>query len=130
MTERFPVLAAVVTALILVAVLLPGSAIPRLPDEWPGVDKLAHLLMFLAWATALHADFGLVSARRVVAAFAACVAFSLLTEVLQLFVEGRAFDPMDGLADLAGFSAGVLARKTLARPLAKLARKRTNAIFS
>jgi len=92
------------TLLILVAVLLPG---PQLPDiNIVGIDKLAHFALFMIWATALRRDFG--NNFRWPWVFAVGVAFSILTEILQIMVEGRSFDYADILADGVGLIAGIL----------------------
>ncbi len=106
-----------VASLILVAVLLPGSALPEGPGI-PGFDKFVHFCLFAALAAAAHLDFGLEGARRLAWALAAAVAFSSLTEALQLLVDGRAAELLDMVADLAGFAFGLAVR----RPCAVLAR--------
>jgi VanZ family protein len=92
------------TVLILVAVLLPGS---RLPDvNIVGIDKLAHFTLFTTWATAVRRDFA--PNFRWPWVLATGIAYSVLTEVLQIKVEGRAFDYADILADGAGLIFGML----------------------
>jgi VanZ family protein len=51
--------------------------------------------------------------------FLAGLAFSLLTELLQLLVEGRTFDPYDMLADAVGLMIGLL----VSGPVLKLVSK-------
>lgn len=106
------------TALILVAVLLPGSSLPDTPGI-PGLDKMVHLALFLMLAVSVQLDFNLSGFRRLSLAAAALIVFSSLTEALQLFVEGRSADVLDLLADMAGLLAGLVAR----RPLASFALK-------
>jgi VanZ family protein len=117
MIERFPLFTVLATALILVAVTIPGNALPDMPATWFGIDKIAHLLMFLVWAAAVHADFDLATFRQILPAFIGCAVFSVLTEILQLFAEGRSFDLFDSAFDMLGFIIGVFARNFLLRPL-------------
>ncbi len=118
MAKRFPFPTAATAALILVAVLLPGSALPDGPGI-PGFDKLVHALLFITLAAAAHLDFGLDGPRRVAFALVAALAFSALTEALQIAVDGRSSELADMLADMGGFAVGLAAR----RPLAGAARK-------
>jgi VanZ family protein len=92
-----------VTLLILVAVLLPGSAVPDV--NFIGFDKIVHIGLFGLWALAVRYDFRLV---KFSLAFIIGLSFSLLTEVLQVFVEGRTFDWFDMIADCIGLSIGLL----------------------
>ncbi len=101
-----------VTALILVAVLLPGSSLPDSPSI-PGFDKMVHSVMFLTLAVAMHLDFKLEGKRRLITALVVGLAFSALTEALQLLVDGRASELFDMLADMAGFIVGIIARSPL-----------------
>lgn len=93
-----------VTILILVAVLLPGSKIPAVGFQ--GIDKLAHFTLFYLWSLAVRFDFS--TNFKWVVTFIAGLVFSYLTEVLQLLVEGRAYDYYDILADSIGLSIGLL----------------------
>lgn len=115
--HRFPFVLLTVTSLIIVAVTFPGNALPDLGREWIGFDKLVHMLMFLVWAVAFHADFGIETGKNILQAFVVCILFSLFTEFLQLFAEGRSFDLYDGLFDLIGFSVGIIGRKIFVLPL-------------
>ncbi|PKL08355.1 MAG: hypothetical protein CVV51_09420 [Spirochaetae bacterium HGW-Spirochaetae-7] len=107
MIRNFPVLTAIVAALILVAVLLPPSALPDAPGI-PGLDKLVHFTMFIVLALATRRDFNLGGRRRLALAVIAAIAFSVLTEALQLLVDGRSAEFLDMLADIAGFAAGLV----------------------
>ena len=109
MNRRLPILTGSVAALILVAVLLPGSSLPEGPGI-PGFDKLVHFCLFAALAVAAHLDF-CIEGRRLAWALAAAVAFSALTEALQLLVDGRASELLDMVADMAGFAFGLLVRR-------------------
>ena len=113
MISRLPVPTILVTALILVAVLLPGSSLPDTPGI-PGLDKLAHFTLFLMLAVAIQLDYSPSGPRRIWVTIIAALAFSALTEALQLMVDGRSSELMDMLADMAGFLAGMAARRPLA----------------
>lgn len=112
--RRFPSRTAVVAALILVAVSLPGSSLPDGPGI-PGLDKAIHACMFLALALAVWFDFKPSGARGIAAAVAAGLAFAAFTELLQLAVEGRSTELIDGIADMAGYAAGLAASMARAR---------------
>ncbi len=113
MISRLPVPTLFVTALILVAVLLPGSSLPDAPGI-PGLDKMAHFTLFLMLAVAMQMDFSLAGARRLGLALVAVLAFSALTEALQLMVDGRSSEMLDMVADMAGFITGLVWRRRLA----------------
>lgn len=94
----------IVSVLILIAVLIPGSDLPNV--DFVGFDKVVHIGMFGAWAMAVYYDFS-VRGLRHVWAFIAGLAFSLFTEIVQLFVEGRTFDWSDMVADAIGLILGL-----------------------
>lgn len=98
-----------VTLLILVAVLLPGSHVPDV--RIVGIDKVAHFGLFAMWVTAVRYDFG--DRFKWYWALTAGMAFSVLTEVLQILVEGRSFDLTDIIADICGLAFGLFAGKVL-----------------
>lgn len=94
----------IVSALILIAVLIPGK---DLPDVDIGrMDKLVHVGMFTLWALAVRYDFNRKPFPYMVA-FLAGLAFSAFTEVVQILVEGRTFDVYDLLADALGVGVGL-----------------------
>lgn len=101
---------AVVSLLIIIAVLIPGRDLPDV--NIGGYDKLIHMAMFAVWAVAVRYDF---NTRRFSfpLAFIAGISFSALTEVLQLLVDGRSYDIYDMAADAVGLIAGLW----LSRPL-------------
>jgi VanZ family protein len=105
------VLTFVVSILIIIAVLIPGSNIPSV--SFAGVDKFVHITMFASWAVAIAFDFRTVKPWII---FLLGLLFSLITEILQLFVEGRSFDFYDMIADGAGLILGLL----LAKPFIKI----------
>jgi hypothetical protein len=101
----------VVSTLIVIAVLIPGSDLPDISIG--GYDKVVHLAMFAAWAVAVRYDFK--SRFRIPIIFCAGLLFSVITEALQLLVEGRSFDVYDMIADAAGLIAGLLISGPLLR---------------
>jgi VanZ family protein len=100
-----------VSILIIIAVLIPGSNIPDVSIV--GVDKFVHIVMFLSWAIALRYDFPNLKPWLVIVLG---LGFSLFTEVLQLFAEGRTFDLYDMIADVGGLVLGII----LTRPATKV----------
>lgn len=91
-----------VTLLIIIAVLLPGRAIPGV-----GIfqfDKLVHFIMFFVWATAVRRDFPSGAFSKIIITG---LVFSFFTEVLQIVAEDRTFDLYDMLADAVGLIVGL-----------------------
>jgi VanZ family protein len=101
----------IVSVLIMVAVLIPGSKIPDV--SFVGVDKIVHICMFSAWAVAMRFDFRSIKPWRIIVLG---MMFSLLTEVVQIFAEGRSFDFYDMIFDGIGLIIGLL----VAKPIVKL----------
>jgi VanZ family protein len=95
----------IVSLLIIVGVLIPG---PNLPDVGiGGFDKVVHIGMFGLWAIVVRYDFDTKPFRFFIV-FLAGMLFSILTEILQLLVEGRSFDIYDMAADGIGLIGGLL----------------------
>jgi VanZ family protein len=109
---KFTILA---STLIIIAVLLPGSTIPEV--GFGGVDKLVHFVMFFSWAIACRLDRKSHFNAWIAAVLG--IAFSLLTEVLQIMVEGRTFDAYDITADVVGLVAGLLLSKPIVSALSR-----------
>jgi VanZ family protein len=91
------------TLIILVAVLLPGSKVPDVSIV--GIDKAAHFVLFAMWTIALRHDFD--QGFKWAWALVVGLTFSVLTEVLQITVEGRAPDWLDVIWDAAGLLFGL-----------------------
>ena len=106
------------TLLILIAVLIPGAHLPDVGHF--GIDKLAHFILFFIWAVGVRRDFS--SSFRWVACLIAGIAFSVLTEVMQIYVEDRTFDPIDMFADVAGLACGIAMGATLLRWIGRFVR--------
>ncbi len=123
MKNKLPLLTICASALILTAVLLPASALPDGP-KIPGMDKLAHALMFFTLAVAMQLDFSLDGRKRLFTAFAFALPFAGLTEIIQLFADRRSTELLDFIADAIGFCLGLLFR----RPCAAVAQRLWQAI--
>ena len=95
----------VVSLLIIVAVLIPGRDLPDV--KIGGYDKLIHMVMFATWAVAVRLDFDRTPFRYGLF-FLIGLAFSALSEVLQILVEGRSVDFYDMLADAVGLVFGLV----------------------
>ncbi len=111
----------IVTVLIIVAVLIPGSAVPdvRIID----FDKLVHFTMFFTWAVALRYDFPRTHYLKII--FTG-LAFSLFTELLQLLAADRSFDWYDMVADGIGLCVGLCTASTIHSTLFFLGRRKDN----
>jgi VanZ family protein len=103
---------AIVTVLIIIAVLIPGSDLPEVGIG--GFDKFVHITMFMTWAWAVRWDFPSEKFRFALVFFVGLL-FSLLTEVLQLLVEGRTFDLYDMVADGLGLAVGLISGGSVVR---------------
>jgi VanZ family protein len=106
------------TLLIIVAVILPGSQIPDV--HILGIDKLAHFVLFSLWALCVRRDF--TPSFWWPTALMAGIAFSWMTELLQIEVEGRTFDFADVVADTAGLAFGLLTGRLVLKWLARFGR--------
>lgn len=107
----------ITSVLILIAVILPGSTIPDV--GFIGFDKVVHIGMFGTWAVAVCYDFNARGYRHA-GTFTAGLAFSLLTEVVQIFVEGRTFDWSDMVADAIGLFLGLVLAGAIIRLIRKI----------
>lgn len=94
----------IVSALIIIAVLIPGRDLPDI--HIGGYDKFVHMLMFATWAVAVRFDFNHTPFRFGLF-FLLGIAFSAMSEVLQILVEGRSVDIYDLLADAVGLLVGL-----------------------
>ena len=109
-----------VSVLIIIAVLMPGSNLPDV--NIGGFDKLIHFGMFAVWAIAVRFDFGTKLFPWILVIVTGLL-FSGLTEVLQLVVEGRSFDFYDMAADALGLMAGLAVSGPVVRQLKKVTQK-------
>ncbi len=97
----------VVSVLILIAVLLPGSLFRTVSPRAAVSDKLVHFSMFflltIAFALERRADRGKLPS--FAALLLALSVFGLATEAVQLVTKDRSFETLDLLADIAGVAA-------------------------
>lgn len=105
----------VVSTLIIIAVLIPGSNIPDV--KIVGVDKIVHIGMFAALSVSLRFDFPHLRWWHILAIG---IIFSFLTEVLQLLTEDRSFDLYDMVSDAIGLALGLLVAKPFVKILNRL----------
>jgi VanZ family protein len=106
-----------VAVLVSMAVLFaPAGEVPSAP---PGVDKLVHVLVFLALAST-----GRWAGVRAAVLAVLLVAYAAVSELVQVFSPlGRSGTPADWLADLLGVALGLAAWLTGER-LRERARRR------
>ncbi len=75
----------------------------------PGMDKIAHFIIFAIWiflvAMAIRKRKKSMDTRMLFLFF---TGLALLTEILQIFIDGRSFDLRDLLANFLGLVAGLL----------------------
>ena len=105
-TRRLPWASVFAIGLILMLTLLPlpaGSG----PSLFPGLDKLVHGAMFGLLALAFTRDIRPFKGRKALFACVSAFALALGTELAQSGIAGRGTDPIDALADLAGFALGL-----------------------
>lgn len=106
----------IVSVLIIIAVLIPGSNLPSV--NIVGFDKIVHVGLFGLWALAVRYDFDAPNFKFAMVLLAG-IGFSVMTEVLQLMVEGRSFDVFDMVADTIGLIGGLVT----SGPILKFLRK-------
>lgn len=90
------------TILILIAILMPASDVPSVGI--PNIDKLVHFGMFGTLALCYYGEYVFKNKRlpKFTGSWMGLEIFALLTEVMQLFVEGRSCDGIDWIADSIG----------------------------
>jgi VanZ family protein len=111
---KFTILSA---CLILVALLLPSSSIPKIPTFF-GIDKVAHFLLFLLFTLSYVLEFkrknkklpGLLHSTLLV------FVFIVVSELLQLLTSSRHFEFMDMVFDAGGATAAFLAIRMVIGP--------------
>jgi VanZ family protein len=106
-----------VSVLIIIAVLIPGQDLPDV--NIGGYDKLIHMVMFAVWALAIRYDLH-PKPFRFFPMLLAGLALSVVTELLQLLVEGRSFDLYDMAADALGLVAGLLISGPIVKRLRRI----------
>ncbi len=89
--------------------MIPGPSVPSV--GFSGIDVLAHILLFAAWAAAVQWEF----AFRFGHLMALATGFALATESLQTLAIERTFSMSDIAADLVGAALGGLLTRWLRR---------------
>jgi len=107
---KFTILIAV---LILVALLIPSSAIPKVPT-FVGIDKAAHFILFFFFALSYILEFRRANQRlpRSLPSFFFVFFFMLASEMLQLFTRSRHFELLDMAFDGVGATTAYIAMIT------------------
>lgn len=96
----------IATILLLTALLLPGSALPK--TKPPVSDLVIHLVLFAGWLSFTGFDTGWLR-RHPLRLAVVTVVFAFGTETLQLLVEGRHFDFLDVAFNVIGAAVGYAA---------------------
>lgn len=99
--------------LILIAILMPSQDIPSVGI--PGIDKMVHCGMFGFLTLCFYGEYYYKHKYNPKALYAIAVIeiYAVLTEFMQHFVEGRACDFVDWLADTLGIVLAVLVFRLL-----------------
>ncbi len=102
---RWRIAAAVLLALASFALLAPSSAVPDTRWDFPHLDKVVHVAIFLV--------LGVVGGKSAPSrmrhlVFLALVAYGALTEGLQQYIPGRSSDLADLAANVTGAAIGVV----------------------
>lgn len=99
-------------ALMSLVFILSSHALPPMPINFTGIDKIEHLTVYgvlgiLILRSMRHGESG-YSAAQIAAAVAIASAYGISDEVHQYFVPGRTADVLDWCADTAGALAATL----------------------
>lgn len=115
MFHRFLTKSYIVSFLILVVCLLPGSSLPTVKVDWVSFDKLVHLLMYvpLTWTLAygfkLQTRFPHLQSKHLIYAFVIACVYGAFIELLQFVITpDRAAELYDFFADAVGAGIGVM----------------------
>lgn len=92
----------IASVLILVAILMPGSDVPSVGI--PNIDKLVHMGMFGTLSLCYYGEYISLYKKlpKFLGAWVCMEAYALLTEIMQLFAQGRSCDVIDFIADSIG----------------------------
>lgn len=104
----------IVILLILVAILMPGSSVPKVGV--PGIDKVVHLGMFFTLTATFNVEYLWHNKYlpHVLLTFMSIFIFAVSTEVIQLFASNRSCDLKDLLADMIGAVIAIFIIKGIA----------------
>lgn len=111
---KFTVLTA---ALILVALLLPSSSIPRM-SSIAGIDKIAHFFLFLLFTLSYLLEFRHDKGRfpGLFHSIILVLVFIVISETLQLFTVSRNFELLDMAFDAGGAAVAFIATRAVLKP--------------
>ena len=105
----------IVTFMILVVCLLPGSALPSPEINWVSFDKFVHLVMYvsLAWTMfygfSMQSEYVISRGKALVFTFIIASLYGALIELLQFAITpDRAAELWDFVADVVGVMLGLL----------------------
>lgn len=103
----------IASILILIAILMPGSGIPSVGI--PHIDKFVHLGMFATLSLCYYGEYVWHNKKlpQVFWPWISMEGYALLTEIMQLFVEGRSCDFFDFVADSTGILLAIAICRTI-----------------
>ncbi len=104
---KFTIIAALVVITLL---LLPAQFFPRTPRTFIELDKVVHVILFGVVTTIFSAEHFARTRKSppFLLTLIICAAFSILTEVSQLFTRTRKFDMKDFAADIVGIGIALV----------------------
>lgn len=94
----------ITTALILIAISIPGSKMPH--TGFTSLDKVVHVFMFYVWSLAVQFDTSIKFRWNRILVIG--IAFGFITELIQLAVKNRSFDWYDWIFDSLGLVLAAL----------------------
>lgn len=94
---------AIASTLVVIALFMPGPAVPDVGFDAAGV--LVHFLLFAVWASAVARDFPLLPLWHVAGA---ALGLAVVTELGQMLAIERSFSVADIVTDLAGALGALL----------------------
>jgi VanZ family protein len=102
---------------LLLATLFIFSILPSIPgredktgDSSWRIDYLMHFSMFfmLGAITVIFSLKNKMTTKKALVLFLAIISYSAVSEIIQIYIPGRSFNPVDLLLNEAGFIAGIL----------------------
>jgi glycopeptide antibiotics resistance protein len=113
-------LALIYTIGVVIALLTPGNALPKVP-LFPNADKLVHLSLFAGFAFVwMRTKVILLNQKYHLIPLGISFILPILLEYMQLFVPNRTFDYLDMVANLAGALFGFIGFIILYKAQSKL----------
>jgi VanZ family protein len=108
------------TLIVIIALLTPGNALPKVP-LFPNADKLVHFSIFALFAFLwMRTKGGVPNQKYKLIPLGFSFIFPILLEYMQLFVPNRTFDYKDIAANLAGSLFGFIGFIILYKAKSKL----------